>query len=61
MATYDRWPAGGDSQLLDSITVLEALLGTDTEISFKLSFRVAALLATNDTERGDLLKLIREF
>jgi len=60
-ATYDRWPAGGDSQLLDCTTALEALLGTSTEISFKLSFRVAALLATNDDQRSDLLKLMKDF
>ena len=60
-ATYDRWPAGGDSQLLDCTTALEALLGTLTEISFKLSFRVAALLATNDDQRSDLLKLMKDF
>jgi hypothetical protein len=64
MATYDRWPSAQDSQLLDSITALEALealLGTETEIAFKLAFRVAALLAPNDTERGELLKLMKEF
>lgn len=61
MATYDRWPSFADSQILDAITALEALLGTDTEISFKLSFRVAALLATSDAERATLLKLMKDF
>jgi len=61
MATYDRWPSGQDSQLLDSITALEALLGTETEIAFKLAFRVAALLAPNDKERGRLFKLMKDF
>jgi hypothetical protein len=61
MATYDRWPLFRDSQLLDSITTLEALLGADTEISFKLAFRVAGLLAENDAERGILFKLIKDF
>ena len=42
MATYDRWPPGPDSKLLDATIALEALLGTDTEIAFKLAFRVAA-------------------
>jgi hypothetical protein len=45
MATYDRWPPGADSYLLDSVTALEAVLGSGTEIAFKLAFRVAALLA----------------
>jgi hypothetical protein len=61
MATYDRWPYSYDSQLLDSITALEALLGTETEIAFKLAFRVAALLAPTDKERGELLKLMKDF
>ncbi len=60
-ASYDSWPARPDSQLLDCITALEALLGTDTEISFKLSFRVAALLATNNDKRSDLLRLMKKF
>jgi hypothetical protein len=61
MATYDRWPAAYDSQLLDSMTALEALLGTETEIAFKLAFRVAALLASSDTERGRMLKMMKDF
>jgi hypothetical protein len=61
MATYDRWPSYPDSQLLDSITALEALLGTESEISFKLAFRVAGLLAGSDKERSTLLKLLKEF
>jgi hypothetical protein len=61
MATYDRYPALQESQLLDSITALEALLGTETEISFRLSFRVGGILAASDVERAELLKLIRDF
>src|SRR6266487_264752 len=61
MATYDRWPLLGDSQLLDSVSALVALLGTETEISFKLAFRVAALLAENDSKRAELLKLVMGF
>jgi hypothetical protein len=61
MGAYDRWPVDSGAQLLDNITALEALLGTDTEISFKLSFRVAALLATTDNERGLLFKLMKDF
>ena len=61
MATYDRWPRHRDSQLLDSITALEALLGSRTEIAFKLAFRVAALLAASEKQRGTLLKLMKDF
>jgi hypothetical protein len=61
MATYDRYPLWADSQLLDSITALEALLGGEAEISFKLSFRVASILATSDEERSRLLRLVKDF
>lgn len=61
MATYDRYPALADSQLLDSITALEALMGGETEISFKLSFRVAGILAAGDAERSRLLRLVKDF
>jgi len=61
MGTYDRWPNLQDSQLLDTMTALEALLGTETEIAFKLAFRVAALLASNDAERGQIFKTAKDF
>jgi Apea-like HEPN len=60
-STYDRWPSRQDSQLLDAITTLEALLGIDKELSFRLAFRVAGLLADSDKERGELFKLMRGF
>ena len=61
MASYDRWPSHPDSQLLDSITALEAVLGTMTESTFRLAFRVTGLLAASDIERGELLKSVRDF
>lgn len=61
MGTYDRWPTIQDSQLLDTVTALEALLGTETEIAFKLAFRVAALLASSDAERAQMLKTMKDF
>jgi len=61
MATYDRWPSGNDSRLVDSITALEAVLGTEAEISFKLAFRVASLLAATDHQRAALLEDVRSF
>jgi hypothetical protein len=60
-STYDRWPTGQDSQLLDCVTALEALLGADNEIAFKLSFRIASILADTNEERSDLLKLLKDF
>jgi hypothetical protein len=61
MQTYDRWPSLPNSQLLDSITALEAVLGTETEIAFKLAFRVAGLLAGNDVERSVMLQDVKGF
>jgi hypothetical protein len=61
LRVFDRFPSGQDSQLLDAITTLEALFGTDSELSFRLAFRVAALLAANDTERGEMLDLMKGF
>jgi Apea-like HEPN len=60
-STYDRWPTAQDSQLLDCVTALEALLGADNEITFKLSFRVASILAESDEERTNLLKVLKDF
>lgn len=60
-ATFDRYPTFLDSQLLDAMTALEALLGTGTELSFRLAFRVAGLLGASDKERARLLKAMREF
>ena len=60
-STYDRWPTAQDSQLLDCVTALEALLGADNEITFKLSFRVASILADTDEERENFLKLLKDF
>ena len=61
MATYDRWPPFSDSKLLDSVTALEAILGSGSEIAFKLSFRVASLLASSDAERSALLGELKGF
>jgi hypothetical protein len=39
----------------------EALLGADNEIAFKLSFRIASILADTNAERSNLLKLLKSF
>lgn len=59
--TYDSWRTGQDSQILDCCTALEALLGNETEIAFRLSFRVACLLGTSDDHRRHLFKLMKRF
>jgi hypothetical protein len=61
LRVFNRLPAEQDSQLLDAITTLEALFGIDIELSFRLAFRVAALLATSDKERGELFDLMKGF
>jgi Apea-like HEPN len=61
MSTYDRFPTAMDTKLVDAITALEAVLGTDSEIAFKLSFRVASLLADTDEQRSILLKTIKGY
>lgn len=61
MSTYDRFPTAMDTKLVDSITALEAVLGTESEITFKLSFRVASLLASTDEQRATLLKDVKGF
>jgi hypothetical protein len=61
VSSYDRWLAFPDSRLLDLITSLEALLGIESELTFRLSFRVAALVAPDDQQRGELLELVKGF
>ncbi|MBI4189804.1 MAG: hypothetical protein HY525_04620 [Betaproteobacteria bacterium] len=61
MSTFDRFPMAMDTKLVDAITALEAVLGSDTEIAFKLSFRVASLLAATDEQRSTLLKAVKGF
>lgn len=61
MATYDRWPPGGDSRVLDAITALEAILGSGTEITFKLSFRVAALLGSDGAQRAQVFEDMKAY
>jgi len=61
MSTYDRFPTAMDTKLVDAITALEAVLGSEVEIAFKLSFRVASLLAATDEQRATLLKTIKGF
>jgi hypothetical protein len=61
MSSYDRQPTQPDTQLVDAITALEALLGTETEIAFRLSYRVASLLADDEETRSAMFKRIKGF
>jgi hypothetical protein len=48
-------------RLVDLITTLEALLGAETEIAFKLAFRVAGLLGTSDAERASIFNEMKAY
>ena len=61
MATYDRSPSAEDWQILDAITALESVLGSGTEIAFKLAYRVAGILATDERERVELFADMKRF
>lgn len=60
-ASYDRLPLQRETQLTDLITAIEAVVGTDTEISFRLAYRVAGILARNDDERVRIYEDLRGF
>ena len=61
MSTFDRLPTSADTQLVDAITALEALFGSENEIAFKLSFRVASLIAASDEDRASLFTQLKSF
>ena len=61
MASYDRWPAGGESRLVDAITATEAVLGAKSEIAFKLAFRLSAVLASDDAERVEIFNQVKAY
>lgn len=61
LRVFDRLPAAQDAQLLDAITTLEAIFGIDSELSFRLAFRVSGLLAENEEQRGELFDSMRQF
>lgn len=58
---YARGLHQREDRILDSITALEALLGARDELAFKLSFRIASILADDDNERVELLSEMRRF
>ncbi|MCH8144066.1 MAG: hypothetical protein IIA55_05020 [Gemmatimonadetes bacterium] len=50
-SVYERALYQGADRVVDSVTALEARLPTNAELTFKLAYRVAGLLATDDDER----------
>jgi hypothetical protein len=61
LSSYDRFPTRADAQLVDTMTAAEALLGSGTEITFKLAFRVAGLLGRTDAERVQVFDDMKRF
>ena len=58
---YDRHSFRFDTRLVDAITAAEALLGTDVEITFRLAFRVAAILGSDHEERVAIFEQMKGF
>jgi hypothetical protein len=56
MSSYDRAPLTVAEQIVDLVTTLESVLGTGTEIAFKLAFRVAAILGANGDDQARIFR-----
>ncbi len=50
-----------DTRLVDAVTAAEALLGTRVEITFRLAFRVAAILGNDDEDRVRIFDLMKGY
>lgn len=60
-ASVDRGMMQRQDRLVDAVTTLEALVGSDQELSFKVAFRVANLLGTTDDETVEVFQTVRAF
>jgi hypothetical protein len=58
---YDRFGSQAQDRILDALIAAEALVGTGAEITFRLGFRIASILAKSDDERVMLLDLIKDY
>ena len=58
---YDRLFHQADDRVVDAITALEALWKLDVELSFRLAFRTASLLATSDDDRIAIYETLVEY
>ncbi|MGH2453529.1 MAG: hypothetical protein ACRDF5_07175 [bacterium] len=50
-SVYERYGHQAEDRVVDAITAIEALLGVTDELSFRLAFRVAGILANDEDER----------
>jgi len=60
-AIYDRLMHQADDRVVDAVTALEALWKLDMELSFRLAFRTASLLAHSDDERVALFSQLTNY
>jgi hypothetical protein len=58
---YERHSFRDDTRLVDTITAAESLLGTRAELSFRLPFRVAAILGSDHDDRLNTFKQMRDY
>jgi hypothetical protein len=58
---YERHSFRADTRLVDAITTVEALLGTEVEITFRLAFRVAAILGSDPDERVTIFEQMKSY
>ena len=58
---YQRDHFRAEDRLVDSVTAIEAVLRLDTDLSFRSSFQVAGLLATNDDDRVAIFREMKTF
>jgi hypothetical protein len=58
---YERHSFRADTRLVDAITAFEALLGTGEELSFRLPFRVAAILGSDHEDRVEIFRQMRRY
>jgi hypothetical protein len=60
--SYDRFPPRAEDRIVDAFIAIEALLSRDSaELTFKLAFRAAGILATDDDERTALFEQIKDY
>jgi len=58
---YDRRFHEAEDRIVDAVTALEALWKIEAELSFRLAFRTASLLAASDDERVSLYKTLTDY
>jgi hypothetical protein len=60
-SAYDRSLGGLQDRIIDDFVGLEALVGSDQELAYKLAIRVSGLLGETDQERVALFKRVKSF